>query len=169
MNGSTSADARFLELVRRRLQRDRVTLARTLSVLSPADLAWRPDPAANSAANLVLHIVGNMNQRFAAALGGRPDTRDRDGEFEDRHEYTAEELMARVERAVSDADAIVAALDPSRLEEAQDVRGQPSSLREVLLDALCHYDQHIGQIIYIAKARRGLEFPELTVPRRKRA
>ncbi len=166
MTGSASPDAAFIALVRNRLQRDRVTLARTLSVLTPQDLAWRPNDASNSAANLVLHICGAMEQRFSS-LAGRPDSRDRDAEFEDRGEHTAEELVALVDRAVAGADAVLEDLDPQRLEDTWDVRGQQVPLRSVLFDAMCHFDQHIGQIIYIGKARRGMEFPELTVPRRK--
>ena len=39
---------------------------------------WRPRDGMNSIGNLLLHLAGNLRQRFGSVIGGEPDDRDRD-------------------------------------------------------------------------------------------
>ena len=158
------AGSAFIAGVRERLGDIRQRLVTTLGRLQPEDLTWRPNEASNSVANLVIHICGNVRQRFRAGLGGAPDTRDRDAEFADRAAHTAQDLIRAVEDAFSEADAILAALPAERLAETQAVRGQARTHLAMLLTAVSHYGEHLGQILYIAKLRQGERFASLSVP-----
>src|SRR5436190_14187015 len=59
-------------------------LAKTRLVLDelPAErLWWRPRPSANSAANLVLHLCGNLSLWLLKSVGDEAFERDRAAEF----------------------------------------------------------------------------------------
>ncbi len=145
----------------------RARLVTTLGRLSPEDLAWRANEESNSAANLVLHICGNLRQRFHAGFGGAADDRVRNEEFADRGPWSAEAMIARANTAFAEVDAFLAALDPARLEETRTIQGRAQTLLDMLLLTLPHVAEHVGQIIYIAKARQGEGFATLSLPLKK--
>lgn len=151
--------------VRLRLQDLGRRLVVTLGRMSPEDLAWRPNAGGNSAAHLVLHVCGNLRQRFHAGLGGAEDDRDRDGEFSAPGPWTSAGLVAMVESTFAQADAVLAALPSARLGERLAIRGQETTVLEVLLRVPVHVAEHVGQVVYIAKARLGEGFASLSLPR----
>ena len=53
-----------------------------LSQLTDAQTWWRPRADLNSVGNLVLHLAGNVRQLIGSELGGAPDARDRQAEFD---------------------------------------------------------------------------------------
>jgi uncharacterized damage-inducible protein DinB len=144
-------------------------LVATLGRLSPEDLAWRPNEASNSAANLVLHICGNVRQRFHAGFGAAVDDRDRRAEFGDRAVHDAASLIRLVEEHFDEADALLGSLSPDALGEVRTIQGAPQTLAFVLTQVLGHYGEHLGQIMYIGKARLGGGFERLWPPPRKPA
>lgn len=159
--------AELIRSVRTRLEDDRQRLITTMLRMSPEDLAWRPNLESNSAGNLVVHICGNLRQRLHAGIAGATDDRDRDAEFATAGPWTSEELAALVERTFSEVDAILAALPTMRLGDDQDIRGRPTTVLDVLIRVAAHAAEHLGQIIYIAKARQGGNFDTLSIPRAK--
>jgi len=50
--------------------------------LSDEDLWWRPNAVSNSVGNLMLHLSGNVRQWIVSGLGGAPDDRVRQLEFD---------------------------------------------------------------------------------------
>lgn len=123
--------------------------------LDDDDLWWRPNPASNSIGNLLLHLSGNLRQWVVAGLGGEPDTRQRELEFDpiDRPDRTV--LLAVVSRAVADADAVLAALNPGDLADLRTIQGREVTGLHALYHAVEHFGMHTGQILYIAKLRAG--------------
>src|SRR4051812_5197341 len=63
-----------------------------------ADLWATPQGLPNSAANLTLHLAGNLQHFIGARLGGTGYVRNRDLEFS-RREGTRAELLAQVDAA----------------------------------------------------------------------
>src|SRR6267143_4963256 len=61
----------------------------------------------NSIGNLVLHLCGNVGQWIGTGIGGRPNTRDRDGEFAAHGGHQASELGGTLRGAIADAIAIL--------------------------------------------------------------
>ena len=138
-----------------------------LEQLSDADLHWRPNPESNSIANLVIHLRGNLRQRFHTDSGGAPDVRDRDAEFNDRRPYSQQELLAIFAEAQSYVEAGFDRLTPVRLAAVTTVRGQDKTMLEVVLSTATHLAEHTGQMLYIAKARLGADYKVVSTPHKK--
>jgi len=162
----------LIGLARARLQDIERCMVTTIGRLSPEDLAWRPNGASNSVINLTLHVCGNLRQRFHAGFGGAEDDRDREAEFaEASARWTGAELTAMVREAFGLLDDFLGALTPERLGETRLIpwgrtrAGVPQTLLEVLLRTVEHMAVHLGQIIYIGKARLGADFETLSIPR----
>lgn len=128
--------------------------------LGDGDLWWRPNPASNSVGNLVLHLAGNVRQWIVSGVGDAPDMRDRAAEFaaeEGPDAPDAAAAMAVLEAAVRDADAVLAALAPARLDERITVQGRDVTVLEAIYQVVEHFALHAGQIAYVAKMRSAAD------------
>ena len=123
--------------------------------LSEEDLWWTPNPVSNSVGNLLLHLSGNLRQWVVSGLGGAPDGRDRELEFDPVTHPAREALLDRVTRAAADADAVLAALDPERLLAMHTIQGREVTGLRALSHAVEHLGMKTGQIRYGAKLRSG--------------
>ena len=72
------------------------SIVKCLQQLSEEEIWWRPNPASNSAGNLVLHLCGNVRQWIIAGLGGVEDTRERDREFAEQGPISRTALIAQL-------------------------------------------------------------------------
>lgn len=128
----------------------------------------RPDPrrvhrpAAAPADHPVPHVP--LRQRFHAGFGDAPDDRTRDQEFADRTPQAAEQLSTRAAATFAEVDTFLSALAPARLAEKRTLQAQSATLLEMLVSTLPHIAEHVGQIMYIAKAQQGAGFPSLSIP-----
>jgi uncharacterized damage-inducible protein DinB len=128
---------------------------RSVSELSNEQIWWREHESNNSVGNLVLHLVGNLNQFVLATFGGAPDTRDKEREFSERTPVSKEVLLQKLETALRDSDKILSQFNPDRFSETTVVQGRKRTYLEVLSVVLDHFALHTGQIIYIAKLKTG--------------
>jgi uncharacterized damage-inducible protein DinB len=134
--------------------------------LSEEDIVWSPTPESNSIANLVAHIWGTVHQCFETAYFGVPNNRDRSNEFERGLQMSKEQAL---ELSKKSYDRIIHVLEimksnPEKLLEQpylnfptftnSGVDNQATAL-EMLLHQFRHLPSHTGQIIYIAKMRKG--------------
>ncbi|HKK08181.1 MAG TPA: DinB family protein [Gemmatimonadota bacterium] len=126
-----------------------------LDELPPDALWWRPNAASNSVGNLLLHLSGNLGQWIVSGVGGEPDVRERQAEFDAEGGREAAELLARLEATVADADRVLAGLDPGRLLEARVVQGTDTTVLDAIYHVVEHFGMHTGQIAYITKMRTG--------------
>jgi uncharacterized damage-inducible protein DinB len=130
-------------------------IAHCLDQLSDEDLWWRPFEAHNSLENILLHLCGNLHQWITAAIGGAPDTRDRRAEFAERRSIAKAELLARLERAVAEADRALAACPVDTLLEAKRVQGFDTTRLAAIFDSVSHFVGHTHQVVYITRLRLG--------------
>ena len=133
--------------------------------LSDDDVNWRPGEESNSIANLVIHMAGNLRQRFVAGIGGATDTRDRDWEFNTREHYTKDQILDTLNESFSTAARAVAEVTPERLGER--FLNWDETLLEVIFGVATHLSEHVGQILYIAKLRRGPDYQILWTPHKR--
>ena len=135
-------------------------IAACVERLSAEDLWWRNDPASNSAGNLLLHLAGNMRQWIISGLGGAPDHRQRQREFDARDGGSAAELLEQLRNTVREVDAVLAALRPETLLERRVIQGKDVTVMEAIYHVVEHFSMHTGQIIFLTKLRTGadLEF-----------
>src|SRR5438309_3143566 len=94
-------------------------IERCLELLTDEQIWWRANPQSNSIGNLLLHLSGNVRQWIVCGLGDTLDSRDRDSEFAQRQVITRDELLARLKRTLSEADATLAKFDTDKLLEKQ--------------------------------------------------
>ena len=109
----------------------------------------------NTAGNLCLHLVGNLNTYMGKNLGHLPYTRDRDAEFS-RRGVPKQTLIEMVEETKQRVHTALAAMQIEQLDETyvENVMGYEMTTRYFLLHLLAHLSYHLGQINYI---RRALE------------
>ncbi|MCU0618113.1 MAG: DUF1572 domain-containing protein [Gemmatimonadaceae bacterium] len=93
-------------------------LRAALLAIPPDRLWWRPQPTANSAGNLVLHLAGNVRQWVVSGIGGAPDVRERDAEFAAEGGWDHARLLAHLDAACADAVAVIGTLDANALASA---------------------------------------------------
>ena len=121
--------------------------------------------SSNSIATIVWHLAGNLTSRFTDFLtsDGEKPWRDRDSEFLARQVKRAE-LQAKWEDGWRVLFAALSALTDADLAKTVTIRGQPHTVTEALHRSLAHTSYHVGQIVFVAKARRGADWRYLTIP-----
>jgi uncharacterized damage-inducible protein DinB len=131
--------------------------------MSEEDIWWRPNEASNSVGNLVLHLAGNAKQWIVSGVGGTPDDRQRQAEFDARDAIPADELLDRLYSVIRDTTAVIGQLSPAVLQETRSIQGRTVTVLEAIYHVVEHFSMHTGQIAYIAKLRTGrdLGFYEL--------
>ena len=161
-------DESLIDLHRRKLQDLRRRAAEALQQLGDEDVNWRPNEQSNSVANLVVHVAGNLRQRVASGIGGAADTRDRDAEFSARLYLTRDRLLEVLNEAFAEADRTLGAMTPAQLQDPQRLHNREVTVLEVLFMVANHISEHVGQILYAAKLRRGPVYRTLSTPHRPR-
>ena len=130
-----------------------------LGQLKESQVWWRPSESMNSVGNLLLHLCGNLRQRFRSVIDGLPDDRDRPTEFSERGPIPTPELLLRLDGVIDAADAVLAHLTPSRLLESRlyrSLRGDTEgTVQAVVLQTLMHLSGHVQEIIYITRLQLG--------------
>lgn len=160
MNPSTPDPARlFLDEARRRLD-DAVGLIRHgLTQLDDAQVWWRPAPGLNSIGNLMLHLAGNLRQRFETNVGRQADVRDRFGEFTERAEIPKAELIRRFDEAVATVEARLASLSPDVLAETRPIeragKAVDAPVLGILFQTLTHLTGHAQEIVFMTRLQLG--------------
>jgi len=127
------------------LRSQHAELKRTYADAPAAALDWQPAPGANSLVVLVVHVAGAQSFLLGDLLSGRPSQRNRDSEFS-MHALDAATLNARLDAAMEDATASIAALTLDDLaQERYSARHQRNfTVAWILNHALEHAAQHVG-------------------------
>ena len=156
--GSISADrdtttASALIALSRRYLREYLTKIRlAVSVLDDRVVWSRPNEQSNSIGNLMLHLAGNARQWIVSGVGGSPDVRNRQSEFDQRAPLPVTELIDRLEQTISDVDRVLASLSPADLHTRRVIQANDVTVLEAIYHVVEHFSMHTGQIILLAKA-----------------
>jgi uncharacterized damage-inducible protein DinB len=148
----------FLDDQRARLAQSRQRLNGVINQLSDEDLNWRPNAESNSVTNLILHVCGNLKQRYAHNIAGEPDARNRPGEFDPAAQRGRGELLAAMDDAFGYVDATLQRLPQASLFDVTQIRGENRTVLDIIASSSAHTAEHLGQIIYIAKIRLGPKY-----------
>lgn len=122
-----------------------------VEALTDEQIWWRPNESSNSIGNLVLHLSGSLDHYLNRALGGLDFTRDRPAEFAERHQIPKAELLARFDAMVSNAEKTFDSLTVERLSEPSPEQKMYTIVLEDVINAMAHFSNHAGQIVWIAK------------------
>jgi uncharacterized damage-inducible protein DinB len=142
-----------------------------LEGLSAQQIWWRPNPASNSAGNLVLHLSGNLRQWIISGLGGAADTRQRDQEFAEPRPLSRRALVSRLRKTVLETCRVLDKLTVADLARVYTIQGFRVTGLEAAFHVTEHFSHHAGQIILITKMLEGrdLEFTHMPGEKRKKA
>jgi uncharacterized damage-inducible protein DinB len=130
-------------------------IERAVERLSDEALWWRANAESNSVANLMLHLAGNVRQWIVAGVGGAPDVRRRQEEFDATGGVSRDELLETLRSAVHDADAALARVPLDDLQKRLTIQGSDVTVFEAIFHVVEHFSMHTGQIIFVAKGRAG--------------
>lgn len=103
----------------------------------------------NSAGNLCLHLVGNLNHFIGTVLGNTGYVRNRENEFAAKN-ISREELVIEIEKTILVVTKTLNNLSSEDFEKDFPVQkhGEIVKTDFMLLHLLTHFNYHLGQINY---------------------
>jgi uncharacterized damage-inducible protein DinB len=111
---------------------------------------WLIDKAiSNSAGNLCLHLIGNLNAFIGAVLGGTNYVRQRELEFSTK-DVAREQLLKMLDDTIVVVETSLSKLSAESLdnEYPMQVFGKPMTTEYFLIHLTTHLTYHLGQINY---------------------
>jgi uncharacterized damage-inducible protein DinB len=138
-------------------QRDLAKLVNELEAYPNEESLWVvAHDIKNSAGNLALHLVGNLNQFIGVVLGGTAYQRNREAEFASKNVAKAE-LISVVQATSSMIESVLKDTNVFALEQPypQEVLGYPMTTSYFLLHLYGHLNWHLGQINYHRRLTAG--------------
>lgn len=131
-------------------ERDIIKVKNEIALYPDEQKLWITTPGiSNSAGNLCLHLLGNLQHYIGGILGGSGYVRNRPEEFSQKN-IPAKQMMDDLDRvAVLIAKTIRnLSLDQLEKEYPEKVFEQPMTVEYFLLHLLAHLNYHLGQINY---------------------
>jgi uncharacterized damage-inducible protein DinB len=125
--------------------------------LSEEDAWWRAHETDNSIGNLLLHLNGNIRQWILGGIGGVEIVRHRQQEFDERNHIPKAELLKIFQATLQEADSVLELFDPEKLLEVRHFQKWEHTCLYAISHVVEHVAQHMGQIIYITKLRKGID------------
>lgn len=126
-------------------------ILKCLDRLTNEQIWWRPNESSNSIGNLVLHLCGNVNQWIYSGLGGFPDDRVRQNEFDTREFIDREELKVALETTMEKARTVIEGITVLEILRIRPVQTFEEKGLSILIHVTEHFSYHTGQIAYITK------------------
>ncbi|WP_456441470.1 DUF1572 family protein [Psychroserpens sp.] len=141
---------------------------KTINQLSINELKQEFVQDSNSISIIVKHIVGNMLSRWTNFLteDGEKEWRHRDSEFEDTFK-TKVELLNYWNKGWDCLFDTIIPLTHEDLERIIYIRNQGHTVTEAINRQLAHYSYHIGQLVFLGKLIKGIDWVSLSIPKGK--
>ncbi|MDQ1856756.1 DinB family protein [Chryseobacterium sp. WLY505] len=138
------------ESLRSLFNRDLNKLKTEIEAYQKEENLWKIDKnIANSAGNLTLHLVGNINHFIGAQLGNTGYVRHRELEFSLK-DIPRAELVEKVEATIAMIDSVLPQLSEEDLKKEYPLVVFESKMTTdyFLIHLVAHLDYHLGQINY---------------------
>lgn len=162
----TAADA-YLTDVKDQFEKMKKLAEGAVEQVTDGQLLATLDPESNSLAVIMRHMAGNLRSRFTDFLttdGEKPD-RNRDGEFEIDSPLTRAQVITDWESGWRVLFATLGTLTPDDLLRDVHIRGERHTVIQALDRQMTHHAYHVGQIVFLAKHLRSVEWRTLSLPR----
>jgi len=103
----------------------------------------------NSAGNLCLHLLGNLQHYIGAVLGNSGYERNREAEFKSKN-VPIEEMLKKIDKTVTIIKKTLSELEEKKLKEIYPINvfGEEMSTGYFLTHLVTHLNYHLGQINY---------------------
>lgn len=111
---------------------------------------WKVDgKISNSAGNLTLHLIGNLNHFFGATLGHTGFIRDRETEFSAKG-IARPILIEEIDKTIAMMEFVHEKLDNDDLERPFPIKkhDKEESTAHFMIHLFGHFTYHLGQINY---------------------
>jgi uncharacterized damage-inducible protein DinB len=167
MNNDQSVATAGIAEARKTLAEAHGKIVHCLDQLDDDQFNWRPFEAANSLANLLLHLCGNVRQWIIAGIDQLPDTRRRPSEFSDRARHSKAELMKRLAQTVAEADATLSRVTSDTITQPRRIQGFDTSVMHAVFHTVSHFVGHSQEIIYITRLQLKDRYRYKFVPQTK--
>jgi hypothetical protein len=141
----------------RSLVRELEGFKRELALFPDDETIWRTAPGiTNSAANLALHLAGNLQYFIGSVLGGTGYIRNREAEF-GRRSGSRDEIYRELDAAIAVARRVLPALPAETLasEFPELVMGLRFRTSTFLVHLCAHAGFHLGQAGYLRRVVTG--------------
>lgn len=138
------------ESLRSLFNRDLNKLKTEIEAYQNEENLWIIDKSiANSAGNLCLHLVGNINHFIGARLGKTGYVRHRELEFSLK-DIPRAELIEKIEATTAMIDSVLPQLSEEDLKKEYPLEalGYKMATDYFLIHLIAHLDYHLGQINY---------------------
>lgn len=140
----------FIDTVKKLFLRDLKKLRVEIESYQHEANMWQiQDAISNSAGNLCLHLIGNLNTYIGAELGNTGYIRNRELEFSAKN-VSREELLHKIDTTIDVVENTLNHLAPEKLPEAFPVLvfAEKTSIEYMLIHLTTHLGYHLGQINY---------------------
>lgn len=130
--------------------RDLEALKKEIDLYSNEKSLWLvPEGISNSAGNLCLHLVGNLNHFIGATLGNTGYVRQRHLEFSQK-DIPRAELIKQIDDTIQVVTLALETLSESDMQKvyAHQVFNEPMTTEYFLVHLTMHLAYHLGQINY---------------------
>ena len=135
-----------------------------LSQLTMEQVWWRPAPSMNSIGNLLLHLAGNVRQWIVCGVGNVASVRQRQSEFDERGPLPTDELLAKLESVMAEAQETVRGVADDDLLRERRVQGHEVTALQAALHALTHFHGHTQEIVSFTRLQLGDDYQFDFVP-----
>src|SRR2546422_7516956 len=122
-------------------------IERSLEKLTDEEIWWRANQESNSIGNLLLHLSGNARQWIVGGLGGLPDHRVRQQEFDERSVIPRSELLAKLRQTIAEVDGVLAQFDVTEMLVPRRIQETQVTALEAIFHVVEHFSMHVGQVI----------------------
>lgn len=141
---------------------------KTIAQIPEERLFWMYNEDSNSLAVIVKHLWGNMLSRWTEFLNsdGEKEWRQRDAEFKNDIQNKTE-LLEKWEAGWQCLFEAINGLKPEDMERIIYIRNMGHTVTEAINRQLAHYAYHVGQIVFLGKMIRGVDWQSLSIPRGK--
>ena len=139
---------------------------KTMDQLSDAELNWTPNEESNSISTIVKHLTGNMLSRWTHIFkeDGEKSWRNRDQEFINS-DWDNETLLNHWNKGWNCFFDTFNQLNTIDLQRIIYIRNQGHTVQEALNRQLAHYSYHIGQMVFLGKLIKNVDWQSLSIQR----
>ena len=150
-------DILIQDVKRRIIQESVPRIKKCLDQLTEEEIWYRPNENVMSVGNLVLHLCGNVRQWILSGLGGYPDHRQRDEEFEEKGPLPTSTLVQSLDELTITLEQVLNQITPETLVAPRIVQGFEETGISILVHVTEHFSYHTGQITYYVKTRKNID------------
>ncbi|WP_069130471.1 DinB family protein [Rhodohalobacter halophilus] len=143
--------------IKKILVRDLGKLSREISLFEAEENLWKTTGAVtNSAGNLAIHLIGNLNYYVGTKIGDTEYKRDRPAEFSQKN-VPRDRILRDIEETQQLVSTVLNNISDEELNEEfpEALFGHPMTLGFFLNHLSGHLMYHLGQINYLRRVLEG--------------